>query len=308
MNLQVTEKILTEKQSQEIREKYIDKTDVLDKVKKIFLIPKINCMTMQQVASFYEVSCDTIKKCYQRNKSEIDSDGTPMITVKNLKGHFVPLEQDRGGVVFQIADNVTLKIPNRGVTSFSKRAVLRIGMLLRDSHVAQEVRSCLLDTVEKPAEKKILPYKADEEEYLQMALGKAMMFGDTQKIFKFVGKLVTLKNKQVENLIKENQDLSLQNKALSKEVLSWKGSSSVNKAIRVIAGKKGLKFSTVWSELYDELLYKHGICLASRGKTPLLRWVKNEEWGKVIQSLTAICEKHELNVSEIFSKAKLKED
>lgn len=40
-------------------------------------------------------------------------------------------------------------IPNRGIRCFSKRAVLRFGMLLRDSEVAKEVRTQLLNIKEE---------------------------------------------------------------------------------------------------------------------------------------------------------------
>lgn len=41
---------------------------------------------------------------------------------------------------------MTLRVPNVGIRLFPKRAVLRLGMLLRDSRVAQEVRTQLLAT------------------------------------------------------------------------------------------------------------------------------------------------------------------
>ena len=66
----------TEKKSVQLRNEYITITEVLDKVKKLFLIPELEVMTVKQVAEFYEVDVDVIKKCYQRNKTEIDNDGT----------------------------------------------------------------------------------------------------------------------------------------------------------------------------------------------------------------------------------------
>ena len=45
---------------------------------------------------------------------------------------------------------------------FSKRAILRIGMLLRDSKVAQEVRTQLLNTFENASDK-IKTQDIDEE-------------------------------------------------------------------------------------------------------------------------------------------------
>lgn len=43
--------------------------------------------------------------------------------------------------------DVGFKIPPRGLILIPKRALLRIGMLLRDSEVAKEVRSRLLDII-----------------------------------------------------------------------------------------------------------------------------------------------------------------
>ena len=42
------------------REKLIERVDVLDKVKKVILLPYGDSMTRKQVAEYYEVSEDTI--------------------------------------------------------------------------------------------------------------------------------------------------------------------------------------------------------------------------------------------------------
>lgn len=61
--------------SKELREQYISRTEVLDKVKKLFLIPQMEMMTIQQVAEFYEVDLRVIQQCVHRNSDEIYSDG-----------------------------------------------------------------------------------------------------------------------------------------------------------------------------------------------------------------------------------------
>lgn len=86
-------------------------------------MPKLDMMTTQQVADYYEVSFDSVKKCYQRNRAEIDEDGTKISTPTFLKGHFVPIETKRGKTVFKIAESITLEVPNRGIRMFSKRAI-----------------------------------------------------------------------------------------------------------------------------------------------------------------------------------------
>ena len=46
----------------QVREEYIDRVDVLDKVKNLLVIPAMECMTMKQVADYYEVDIHTIQK------------------------------------------------------------------------------------------------------------------------------------------------------------------------------------------------------------------------------------------------------
>lgn len=56
------------------------------------------------------------------------------------------MSQQNGKMIITLNDNTLLEIPNHGVKCYPKRAVLRMGMLLRDSRVAKEIRSQLSDT------------------------------------------------------------------------------------------------------------------------------------------------------------------
>ena len=67
-----TEKLIEDKN---LRELMMDRTEVLDKVKKLFLIPELSMVSARQIAEFYEVDIHSLQMCYQRNKKEIDSDG-----------------------------------------------------------------------------------------------------------------------------------------------------------------------------------------------------------------------------------------
>lgn len=69
-------------ETKDIREKCIEKIEVLNKVKKLFLIPEMEVMTTKMVADYYEVTQDVIKMCYFNNKNEIMSDG---VAVKRLQ-------------------------------------------------------------------------------------------------------------------------------------------------------------------------------------------------------------------------------
>lgn len=156
--IQQKELLLTETKQKELREQYINRVDVLEKVKSLIMLPDIELMTVAQVADFYEVDVEAIQKVYQRNRTEIKEDGVVGLSSKYLIEHFVQLDvvnRTKTYAEVEFKDGTKLILPNRGIKAFSKRAVLRIGMLLRDSKVAKEVRTQLLNTFEEaPAEAK----------------------------------------------------------------------------------------------------------------------------------------------------------
>lgn len=139
-----------------LRNKLADRMEVLDKVKELFLLPQLEMMTAQQVANYYGVGVGAVQSCFKDNRDEISADGVSKCTPKTMLERFVP----KGQIVktqyyadFKLSDEVTLRVPNVGINLFSKRAILRIGMLLRGSNVAREVRSQLLNAFEKTASK-----------------------------------------------------------------------------------------------------------------------------------------------------------
>ena len=57
-----------------------------------------------------------------------------------------------GKQFFSFGNGENLVVPNRGLKIFPRRAILRIDMLLRDSSVAREVRTQLLNIEEKTSD------------------------------------------------------------------------------------------------------------------------------------------------------------
>lgn len=301
----------TEKKEKELRNQYIGRVEVLEKVKELFLIPELEVMTVKQVAEFYEVDVDAIKRCYQRNKSEIDTDGTMVLSINLLTEHFVPLEKDKGGTTYKLSNEVSIKIPNRGTTAFSKRAILRIGMLLRDSEVAKEVRTQLLNTFENSSNE-VKVSELNEEMSIQQRIGEAMLSGDTNKITEAMAEAMAYKNRHIEALNKsnvqlqqKNDDLSLVNQGLTKQTLKWDNPKMLNKAIRLMASARQMSYAKQWHEFYNEMLYKHGIGLRQRGCSSPIKAIKSNEWDKVWQTITAICEGCYLNTADILKRAKI---
>lgn len=266
----------------DLRNELIARTEVLDKVKKLLLIPEMNCMTIRQVADYYEVDIDTLKKCCKRNKDEIILDGvvtkTPRVFKDLLKGQDVPLVQNQTNLVIQIDDNTRLEIPNRGIKCFSKRAILRIGMLLRDSKIAQEVRTQLLNIVEHTAEEKpeLLTQDIDDEEKLQAAIGKAFATGDIMEFATAAQAYTAFQRRHIDRI-------ETSNKLLTAEVLHISDRKMFNRVMRKFASTLHISFGVAFSMLYKQLSYRYGIDLKKRGdrKTPYIQYIKDDEWDKV---------------------------
>lgn len=111
--------------------------------------------TTEQMAGYYEVSIETVKSVLLRSRDEFESDG-----LKVLKGKAL------SDVRFMM--NLTSdKIPS--LTIWTPRSALRLGMLLRDSAIAKQVRTLLLDLAE------LAPKQNDRirELELQLELTKA---------------------------------------------------------------------------------------------------------------------------------------
>lgn len=125
-------------ESQSMREEYVARVEVLDKVKQLALLPDDLHATIDMTASYYEVNQKTVEALIQDHKKELESDG-----LRVLKGNELSYLKQVGA----IPKNTSAQ------TVIPRRAILRIGMLLRDSHVAQEVRTYLLNVEEVAQEK-----------------------------------------------------------------------------------------------------------------------------------------------------------
>lgn len=120
-------------ESKSLRESVIDQTDVLDKVKGIALLPDGLHVTIEMAGNYYEVSPKTIESLIFDNKDELESDGLMVLNGERLSS-FKKESQISSRAAF--------------LTIIPRRAILRMGMLLRDSHVAQRVRGYLLNVEE----------------------------------------------------------------------------------------------------------------------------------------------------------------
>ncbi|EFV12966.1 hypothetical protein [Segniliparus rugosus] len=122
------------------RAQLASRTDVLDRVKRLATVPNHEFATTEQVAAFYEVGAEVPRDLVRLHRSEFESTGYRVIHASELR---------------ELKKDLKLSGVLKGKSAqalWDRRAVLLLGMLLRDSEVAKTVRRYLLAAEEKAHE------------------------------------------------------------------------------------------------------------------------------------------------------------
>lgn len=258
-------------ENQQTRDELIERTEVLDKVKELILLPNTEFATTEQVATYFGVTTRHVEDLINKNKDELISDGfgirkaDDFITELNFGNKVV---KKRGKFEIITNDGVMSFAP-RGVNLFPKRAILRMAMLLRDSEIAKEIRTRLLDIVQDASEGKDniinnVIDEIDEEKLLMSDRVEAEMKGDYDTVCIINAKLFALKNKRIAEL--ETNIESITTHAL--DIIESR--KVINSLVRKIGFSRfNGKMGVVWNDLYSKINYKLGINIKSRKGKPL---------------------------------------
>lgn len=258
-----------------LRESVINRTEVLDRVKQLILLPNTEYATTRMVAEYYEVTTDVIGMIVMANNDEVISDGYSTISGKELVSK-INLETKRG---HYLVDGIKIPYSKQGV--FTRRAILRVGMLLRDSEVAKEVRTYLLN-VEHDTQEKMpeiiddITEEINEEQKLLMNIGIAFASGDNTQILLATqahhNYVVALKDKRIKK-VEDEKEMIITN------ALTISESRKIIKAIVTnIAAKTKRCYPEVWNEMYRKLNYQLSININGRnGKGSKLDKLNDEE-------------------------------
>lgn len=117
-------------ESKTLRDGVLERTDVLDRVKALSLLPDGMHVTTAMVAAYFEVGLEAVKSLVKDHRTELETNGYRLLTGEQLRSF-----KNLSGIQSRTAS----------LALFSRRAVLNVAMLLRDSEVARQVRVYLLD-------------------------------------------------------------------------------------------------------------------------------------------------------------------
>ncbi|WP_405871052.1 restriction endonuclease [Streptomyces sp. NBC_00005] len=117
-------------ESKTLRGSVLERTDVLDRVKALSLLPDGMHVTTAMVAAYFQVRVKAIRSLVMDHRAELEANGYHVLTGTELSA-------------FKALSGIQSRTPSLAL--FSRRAVLNVAMLLRDSEVARQVRVYLLD-------------------------------------------------------------------------------------------------------------------------------------------------------------------
>lgn len=240
------------------RKELMDKVEILDKVGNLLLLGNTEFATTQQVTDYYEVELEAIKSIMKRHKEELTFNGLKVFQGEELKA-----------LKGEVQNEPSIKFTSK-LTLFSKRAILNVGMLLRDSEVAKELRSRLLDIIHDAEEvvtdngttivENVVEEILDEKAIILEKV-EAEMKGDYATVSVCNAKLFALKNRRISEL-EENI------KVITNHSLTITESKSViNRLVRVIAQVKysgQYKFAQCWQDIWTKVNYQLGINIQAR--------------------------------------------
>ena len=251
--------------NQELRQNMVERVEVLEHVKEILTLGTTDFVTVELASNYYEIPKKTMESCIKENRQELESDGLTLYKHKEVKEMLESVENTK---------NLKLqgfKIPPRGLILIPKRALLRIGMLLRDSEIAKEVRSKLLDIVHDTETKtdtvEEVVNEIRTEQQISEDLMKAILEGDLQKESFLKTELIGLKNKRIVQL--EN--------AIVNSLTIKESKAVINKCVRTMsANKYNGMFGKAWNDFYKFANYKLKMNIHARNGEGLNRFSDEE--------------------------------
>lgn len=274
-----------------VREGLIDQVEVLEKVKDLLLLGDSNFATVQQVADYYEVGIEAIQSLVKDNREELESNGMRLYK--------------RAEILTVLEGQLGITVPNRGMKLFPKRAILNVGMLLRDSNVAKEVRSRLLDieyesnhAIQDNGQtvKENITDEIDKEKELTLRMGTCLANGDFNGYLEAQCELTKMKNERIKILEGEIEVITTHSLTLTES------RDVINKLVRKIAMVEynGL-FGKAFGELYKIVNYQLGINIKGREKKKsesYLHTLTEEETFEVEKIVRAWANKLGIDVEE----------
>lgn len=199
-------------EKEELRQEILNNNrslNIMNNYKTITTINNMEYETLDRVAEYFEVDYNCIKRLIQRHKEELINNGLLILngnkTRKILVENKILLTNYRG---YFISDN--RRFANKSNTLVNKRCFLNIAMLLRDSKVAQEIRSKILSIILNENSNNEIS-TINNTELLNKIEEQNKTINELSKMIKDLSDKVDDLNKNSKNLTTKNNDVTVIN-------------------------------------------------------------------------------------------------
>lgn len=138
-------------ENKKMREEVVGRIEVLEQVGELLLLPNTDFATKEMVSQYYGIKLKTLESCIEDNQNEIQNNGMRLYKRAEIEE-----------MLKNTIHKKEFKIPNRGMILFPKKAILTVGLLLKDSSVANEIKKELgLPIQFKSSLRKEIKFKED---------------------------------------------------------------------------------------------------------------------------------------------------
>ncbi|MGW6746614.1 hypothetical protein ACWGDX_38750 [Streptomyces sp. NPDC055025] len=127
-------------ESRTLRVEHMGRVDALDKIKSLIMLPDGVHVRTEDVARYFEVSTGVVRQMTARHRAELTENGMRVLRRADLRRFHSDMVSLWGAEVGKSYPQAATQL-----TLYTRRAVLNIAMLLRDSDIARCVRTYLLD-------------------------------------------------------------------------------------------------------------------------------------------------------------------
>ncbi|MCG7525138.1 hypothetical protein MHW47_11895 [Streptomyces sp. OfavH-34-F] len=127
-------------ESRALRVEQMGRVDALDKVKILVMLPDGIHLRTEDVARYFEVSTRTVRRLTDRHQQELCENGMRVLRGSELREFHSDMLSLWGGEGAESYPQAATQL-----RLYTRRTVLNVAMLLRDSDVARCVRTYLLD-------------------------------------------------------------------------------------------------------------------------------------------------------------------
>ena len=199
-------------EKEELRQEILNNNrslNIMDEYKTITTINNMEYETLDRVAEYFEVDYECMRVLIQRHKHELIKNG--LLILNGSKTREILVENKmlftnyRG---YFIADN--RKFANKSNILVNKRCFLNMAMLLRDSKVAQDIRSKILNIVLNENPKTEIS-TTDNTELLRIIKRQDDNINELTKIVKDLSNKIDDLNKKSKFITTNNNDITIIN-------------------------------------------------------------------------------------------------